>query len=87
MLIPIELSQARVDKNLNQDLGDDLSMVSPRESHHTAETLPTVPLDQFQAQRSDNTTTNSIAHSDTQTPSQSEIFSDHNNSGTINENL
>ena len=62
-------------------------MMSPRESHHTKENLPTVLLGQFQAQRSDNTTTNSIAHSNTKTPSQSEIFSDHNYSGTINENI
>ena len=34
-----------------------------------------VPLGQFQAQRSDNTTTNNIAHSQTDTPSQSEINS------------
>ena len=50
-------------------------MVSPRESHQSEETLPTVPLGQFQAQRSDNTTTKSIAHSQTDTPSQSEINS------------
>ena len=73
--------------NLNQDLGGNLSVMSPRESHHSEETLPTVPLGQFQAQRSDNTTTNSIAHFHTKTPFQSEIFSDHNNSGTINENI
>ena len=82
----IELSQARADMNLNQDLGGNLSVMSPRDSHHTEETLLTVPLGQFQAQRSDNITTNSIAHSDTQTPSPSEIFSDHNKSSTINEN-
>ena len=87
LLIPIQLSQARADMNLNQDLGGNLSVMSPRESHHTEETLPTVPLGQFQAQRSDSTTTDSIAHSNTQTPSQSEIFSDHNNSSTINENI
>ena len=79
LLIPIELSQARAESDLNQDLGD-LSVVSPRESHQSEETLPTVPLGQFQAQRSDNTTTNSIAHYDTNTPSQSEINS------TITEN-
>ena len=62
-------------------------MMSLRESHHTEETLPTIPLGQFQAQRSDNTTTNSIAHSNTQIPSQSEIFSDHNSSSAINENI
>ena len=56
-------------------------MVSPRESHQSEETLPTVPLGQFQAQRSDNTTTKSIAHSQTDTPSQSEINS------TITENI
>ena len=73
--------------NLNQDLGGNLSVISPRESHHTEETLPKVPLGQFQAQRSGNITTNSIAHSDIQTPSQSEIFSDHNNSSKINKNI
>ena len=87
MLIPIELSQARAHTDLNQDLGGNLSVMSPRESHHTKETLPTVPLGQFQAQRSDNTTANSIAHSDTQAPSQREIFSDHHNSSTINKNI
>ena len=74
LLIPIELSQARAESDLIQDLGD-LSVVSPRESHQSEETLPTVPLGQFQAQRSDNTTTNNIAHSKTDTPSQSEINS------------
>ena len=56
-------------------------MVSPRESHQSEETLPTVPLGQFQAHRSDNTTTKSIAHSQYETPSQSEINS------TITENI
>ena len=81
LLIPIELSQSRADSDLNQDLGGDLSVVSPRESHQSEETLPTVPLGQFQAQRSDNTTTKSIAHYQTETPSQSEINS------TITENI
>ena len=75
LLIPIELSQSRVDSDSNQDLGGDLSVVCPRESHQSEETLPTVPLGQFQAQRSDNTTTKSIAHFQTETPSQSEINS------------
>ena len=44
LLIPIELSQARADTNLSQDLRGDLSVVSPTEGHHTEETLPTVPL-------------------------------------------
>ena len=73
LLIPLELSQPRADSDLNQDLRGDLSVVSPRESHQSEETLPTVPLGQFQAQRSDNTTTKSTAHSQTDTPSQSEI--------------
>ena len=81
LLIPIELSQARAESDLNQDLGGNLSVMSPREHHHTEETLPTVPLGQFQAQRSDNTTINSIAHSNINTPSQSEINS------TITENI
>ena len=75
LLIPIELSQSRADSDLNQDLGGDLSVVSPRESHQTEETLPTIPLGQFQADRSDNTTTKSIAYYQTVTPSQSEINS------------
>ena len=49
LLIPIELSQARAKSDLNQDLGGDLSVMSPRESHQSEETLPTVPLGQFQA--------------------------------------
>ena len=77
----MELSQARAESDLIQDLGGDLSVVSPRESHQSEETLPTVPLGQFQAQRSDDTTTNNIAHSKTDTPSQSEINS------TITENI
>ena len=81
LLIPLELSQSRANSDLNQDLGGDLSVVSPRESHQSEETLPTVPLGPFQAQRSDNTTTKSIAHSQTETPSQSEINS------TITENI
>ena len=81
LLIPIELSQSRAESDLIQDLGGDLSVVSPRESHQSEETLPTVPLGQFQAQRSDNTTTKSIAHSHTDTPSQSKINS------TITENI
>ena len=82
LLIPIELSQSRAESDLIQDLGGDLSdVMSPRESHHSEETLPNIPLGQFQAQRSDNTTTNNIAHSKTDTPSQSEINS------TITENI
>ena len=68
LLIPLELSQSRADSDLNQDLGGDLSVVSPRESHQSEETLPTVPLGQFQAHRSDNTTTKCIAHSQHEHP-------------------
>ena len=82
LLIPIELSQARAESDLIQDLRGDLSdVMRPRESHHSEETLPNIPLGQFQAQGSDNTTTNNIAHYDTNTPSQSEINS------TITENI
>ena len=83
LLMQIELSQARADTDLNQDLRGNLSVMSSSKSHHTEETLPTMPLGQFHAQRSDNTTTNNIAHSDTQTPSQSEIFSSYNNQSDI----
>ena len=73
-------SQGRSD--LIQDLGGHLSdVISPKESHHSEETLPIVPLGQFQAQRSDDTITNNITHSKTNTPSQSEINS------TITENI
>ena len=75
LLIPLELSQSRANSDLNQDLRGDLSVVSPRESHQSEETLPTVPLGQFPAQRSDNTTTKSIAHFQHETPFQSEINS------------
>ena len=44
LLIPIELSQARAENDLNQDLRGDLLVVSPIESHQSEETLPTVPL-------------------------------------------
>ena len=81
LLIPLELSQSRADDDLNQGLRGDLSVVSPRESHQSEETLPTVPLGQFQAHRSDDTTTKCIAHSQHETPSQSEINS------TITENI
>ena len=84
LLIPLELSQSRADNDLNQDLGGDLSVVSPRESHQSEETLPTVPLGQFQAHRSDDTTTKHIAHSQHETPSQSEINS---TITTITENI
>ena len=43
LLIPIELSQARSDMNLNQDLKGNMSVMNPRKSHHTEDTLPTVP--------------------------------------------
>ena len=81
LLIPLELSQSRADNDLNQDLGGDMSVVSPRESHQSEETLPTVPLGQFQAHSSDNTTTKCIGHYQHETRSQSEINS------TITENI
>ena len=73
LLIPIELSQPRRDQT--QDLGGNLSAVSPSESHQSEETLPNVPLGQVQAQEGNSTSEQSIAPSDTETPSQSEIFS------------
>ena len=73
LLIPIELSQPRTEQT--QDLGGNLSVVSPSESHQSEETLPNIPLGQFQAQEGNSTSEQSIASSDTETPSQSEIFS------------
>ena len=49
-LLPIELSQARAEMNLNQDLRGNLSVMSPRDCHHSEEILPTVPLGHFQRQ-------------------------------------
>ena len=68
------MSQPRAD--VDQDLGGNLSV-------ETEETLPNVPLGQSQAQEGNRSSDHSIASSDTQTPSQSEIFSQakniHNN--------
>ena len=63
---------------MNQDLGDNLSAVSPRESHQPEETLPTQPLGQFQAHRSDSTMEIALLILGIITPYQSEIFSDNN---------
>ena len=85
LLIPIELLQARTE--CSEDLGGNLSAVSPSESHQSEETLPNIPLGQFQAQEGNSTSDHSIAHCDTQTPSQSEIFPDsHNNIANIQYN-
>ena len=81
LLIPIELSQPETD-HTDTDLGGNLSAVSPRESHQSEETLPNVPLGQFQAHRSDSSSVISIAHSQTNTPSQSTITSENYNNGS-----
>ena len=67
LLIPIELSQPRAVQD--QDPGGNLSV-------DTEETLPKVPLGQSQAQEGNSSSEHSIASSDTETPSQSEIFSE-----------
>ena len=74
LLIPIELSQPQTDTE--QDPGGNLSAVSPSESHQSEETLPNVPLCQFQAHRSETSSESSIASDKTRTPSQSDIFSE-----------
>ena len=74
LLIPIELSQPWTEQE--QDLRGNLSAVIPRESHQSEETLPNVPLGQSQAQEDNKTSDHSIVSSDTETPSQSEIFSE-----------
>ena len=79
LLIPIELSQATTSKCV-QDLREN----EAGEAYDTsiAHTPPSQPCGQFQAQRSDTTNRDSIAHCRTNTPSQREIFSQatHNNS-------
>ena len=85
LLIPIELSQATQGNNV-QDLGE--SEAGEANDTSIAHTLPSQPCGQIQAQRSDNSSRDSIAHfrthissqreiytSRTATPSQSEIFS------------
>ena len=71
LLIPIELSQATTGKCV-QDLGEN----EAGEAYDTsiAHTHPSQPCGQFQAQRSDNNSRDSIAHCRTNTSSQSEIF-------------
>ena len=79
LLIPIELSQASTGKCV-QDLGE--SQAGEAYDTSIAHTPPSQPCGQFQAQRSDTTNCDSIAHCRTNTPSQREIFSGatHNNS-------
>ena len=72
LLIPIELSQA-AQGNSVQDLGE--SEAGEAYDTSIAHTPPSQPCGQIQAQRSDNSSCNSIAHCRTNTPSQSEIFS------------
>ena len=79
LLIPIELSQASMGEYVQ-----DLRESEAGEAYDTsiAHTPPSQPCGQFQAQRSDTTNRDSIAHCRTDTPSQREIFSQatHNNS-------
>ena len=72
LLIPIELSQA-AQGNSVQDLGE--SEAGEANDTSIAHTPPSQPCGQIQAQRSDNSSRDSIAHFRTHTPSQSEIFS------------
>ena len=71
LLIPIELLQATMGECV-QDLGEN----EAGEGYDTsiAHTPPSQPCGQFQAQRSDNTNHDSIAHCRTNTPSKREIF-------------
>ena len=79
LLIPIELSQSPAGECVQ-----DLRESEAGEAYDTsiAHTPPSQPCGQFQAQRSDTTNHDSIAHCRTNTPSQREIFSGatHNNS-------
>ena len=71
LLIPIELSQA-AQGNSVQDLGE--SEAGEANDTSIAHTPPPPPCGQIQAQRSDNSTRDSIAHFRTDTSSQREIF-------------
>ena len=73
LLIPIELSQAEQGNSV-QDLRE--SEAGEANDTSIAHTPSPQPCGQIQAQRSDNSSRDSIAHFRTHTPSQSEIFSD-----------
>ena len=67
LLIPIELSQARAERDLNQDLGGDLSVVSPRESHQSEETLPS-QREIFSETGTGTSSSEDVSHSDGEIP-------------------
>ena len=71
LLIPIELSQATTGECVQE-----LREIEAGEAYDTsiAHTPPSQPCGQFQAQRNDNSSRDSIAYCRTNTPSQSEIF-------------
>ena len=71
LLIPIELSEATMSECV-QDLGE----IEAGEAIDTskAHSPPSQPCGQFQAQRSDTSEADSIAHCRTNTPSESKIF-------------
>ena len=71
LLIPIELSQA-TQGNSVQDLRE--SEAGEANDTSIAHTPPSQPCGQIQAQRSDNSSRDSIAHFRTHTPSQREIY-------------
>ena len=71
LLIPIELSQA-AQGNSVEDLGE--SEAGEANDTSIAHTPPSQPCGQIQAQRSDNSSRDSIAHFRTHTPSQREIY-------------
>ena len=71
LLIPIELSQA-AQGNSVQDLGE--SEAGEANDTSIAHTPPPQPCGQIQAQRSDNSSRDSIAHFRTHTSSQREIY-------------
>ena len=71
LLIPIELSQAAQGNSI-QDLGE--SEAGEANDTSIAHTPPSQPCGQIQAQRSDNSSRDSIAHFRTHTPSQREIY-------------
>ena len=71
LLIPIELSQASQGNSV-QDLGE--SEAGEANDTSIAHTPPSQPCGQIQAQRSDNSTRDSIAHFRTHTSSQREIY-------------
>ena len=76
LLIPIELSQARAESDLNQDLRGDLSVVSHRSDNNTTNSIADYDIHTPSKSEINSTITENIVTHKTSTSSQREIFSE-----------